>query len=168
MEKTFQTLNELESAEVVWRYAVGGAFALSFYTEPIVTFDMDVFVFLPSTPGAILTLTPIYDFLRARGCPERKEHVLIAGTPVRFIAAFNPLIEEAVREAAEKTFKAVRVRVVRLEHLMAIMLQTNRPKDLTRLAQVMAETSFDRPLFERIIRHHNLQTAWDQYQARFQ
>ncbi len=37
MEKTFQTLNELETAGSVTRYAIGGAFALSFYTEPIVT-----------------------------------------------------------------------------------------------------------------------------------
>jgi len=37
MEKTFQTLNELETAGLVTRYAIGGAFALSFYTEPIVT-----------------------------------------------------------------------------------------------------------------------------------
>ncbi len=37
MEKTFQTLNELETAGLVTRYAGGGAFALSFYTEPIVT-----------------------------------------------------------------------------------------------------------------------------------
>ena len=37
MEKTFQTLNELETAGLVTRYAIGGAFALSFYTEPITT-----------------------------------------------------------------------------------------------------------------------------------
>ncbi len=35
MEKTFQTLNELETAGLVTRYAIGGAFALSFYTKPI-------------------------------------------------------------------------------------------------------------------------------------
>ena len=33
MEKTFQTLNELETAGLVTRYAIGGAFALIFYTE---------------------------------------------------------------------------------------------------------------------------------------
>jgi hypothetical protein len=167
MEKTFQTLNELESAGLVLRYAVGGAFALNFYTEPIVTFDMDVFVFLPSTASSIVTLTPIYDLLRARGCPERKEHVLIAGTPVQFIAAFNPLIEEAVREAVDKSFKAVRVRVVMVEHLMAIMLHTGRAKDFTRLAQVLAESTFDRSLFEAILKRHDLVAAWDKFQARF-
>ena len=37
MEITFQTLIELETAGLVTRYAIGGAFALSFYTEPIAT-----------------------------------------------------------------------------------------------------------------------------------
>ena len=37
MEKTFQTLNELETAGLVTRHAIGGAFALSFYTEPNAT-----------------------------------------------------------------------------------------------------------------------------------
>ena len=37
MEKTFQTFNELETAGLVTRYAIGGAFALSFYTERIAT-----------------------------------------------------------------------------------------------------------------------------------
>ena len=37
MEITFQTLIELETAGLVTRYAIGGAFALSFYTEPITT-----------------------------------------------------------------------------------------------------------------------------------
>lgn len=167
MEKTFRTLNDLESAGLLLRYAVGGAFALSFYTEPIVTFDMDVFVFVPETSGVLVSLTPIYDFLRGRGCSESKEHVLIAGTPVQFIAAFNPLIQEAVREAVDKSFKAVRVRVVSLEHLMAIMLHTGRGKDFARLAQVMADTAFERPVFEAILKRHNLMAAWDKFQARF-
>ena len=42
MGKTFQTLNELEAASLVTRYAIGGAFALSFYTEPIVTFALRI------------------------------------------------------------------------------------------------------------------------------
>ncbi len=37
MEKAFQTLDILETAGLVTRYAIGGAFALSFYTKPIVT-----------------------------------------------------------------------------------------------------------------------------------
>src|SRR5687768_10595271 len=103
MEGVFQTLNDLEVAGLLTRYAIGGAFALSFYTEPIVTFDVDVFVFVPDAESPLVSLAPIYDYLRARGCAEQREHVVIAGTPVQFIAAFNPLVEEAVRDAVNKT-----------------------------------------------------------------
>jgi len=167
MEITFQTLNELESSGLVTRYAVGGAFALNFYTEPVVTFDVDVFVFVPNADSPLISLAPIYDYLRAKGCAEQHEHVLIAGTPVQFIAAFNPLVEEAVREASERTFKTVRVRVLRLEHLAAIMLKTGRAKDNVRLAQLLELTSLDVPLFQGILERHSLSATWAKFQERF-
>jgi len=167
MEKTFQTLNELEASGLVTRYAVGGAFALSFYTEPVVTFDVDVFVFVPNAESPLISLAPIYDHLRGMGCLEQREHVVIAGTPVQFIAAFNPLVEEAVREAIEKSFKAVRVRVLRLEHLAAIMLKTGRAKDNVRLAQLLELASLDEPLFHGILKRHSLLAAWAKFQERF-
>jgi hypothetical protein len=167
MEKTFQTLNELETAGLVTCYAVGGAFALSFYTEPIVTFDVDVFVFVPNADSPLVSLAPIYDYLRAKGCAEQREHVLIAGTPVQFIAAYNPLVEEAVRDATDKSFKAVRVRVLRLEHLAAIMLKTGRAKDNARLAQVLEVTALDESRFRDILERHGLAAAWTQFKERF-
>ncbi len=167
MEKSFQTLNELEAAGLVTRYAIGGAFALSFYTELIVTFDMGVFVFGPNADSPLVSLAPIYDYLRARGCPEQREHVVISGTPVQFIAAFNPLVEEAVREAVDKTFKAVRVRVLQLEHLAAIMLKTGRAKDNARLAQLLEVTALDESLFRGILERHALTTAWTKFKERF-
>lgn len=167
MEKVFQTLNDLEVAGLVTRYAIGGAFALSFYTEPIVTFDVDVFVFVPNAESPLVNLAPIYDYLRAKGCPEQREHIVIAGTPVQFIAAYNPLVEEAVREAVEKSFKTVRVRVLRLEHLAAIMLKTGRAKDNARLAQILEVTSLEDASFRGILERHALTMAWTKFKERF-
>jgi hypothetical protein len=90
MEKTFQTLNDLEARGLVTRYAIGGAFGWSFYTEPIVTFDVDVFVFLPNSDSPLVSLSPIYDHLRGLGCEVRHEHVMIAGTAIQFLVARNP------------------------------------------------------------------------------
>ena len=44
MEKTLQVLNALERNGVLSRYAIGGAMGATFYAEPVVTFDLDVFV----------------------------------------------------------------------------------------------------------------------------
>jgi len=51
METTLQVLNDLERTGVVRRYAIGGAMGATFYVEPVLTFDLDVFVVLPQTGG---------------------------------------------------------------------------------------------------------------------
>ena len=38
MEKTLKILNELEKARLVSKYAIGGAIAVLFYTEPVLTY----------------------------------------------------------------------------------------------------------------------------------
>ena len=52
-------LNELERDGVFTRYAIGGAMGATFYVEPLLTFDLDVFVVLPQTESGLLTLAPL-------------------------------------------------------------------------------------------------------------
>jgi hypothetical protein len=89
MEQTLQILNELERAGVLGRYAIGGAMGATFYVEPVLTYDLDVFVVLPQTPGGLLTLAPLYQALRKRGYTEEGDCVNIAGVPVQFLPAYN-------------------------------------------------------------------------------
>jgi len=88
MQKTLAILNELESAGLVERYAIGGAMAGFFYAEAVVTEDLDVFV-LFKTSGGLISLTPIYDFLKQRGATEEREHLWLAGT---WFNSFPPLM----------------------------------------------------------------------------
>src|SRR5205823_1876681 len=119
MRRTLEVLNELEKESVFSRYAIGGAMAATFYTEPFLTFDLDVFVVLPRTPGGLLTLAPLYDALRTRGYSEEAECVMIEGVPVQFLPAYNTLVEEALNEAQEIMYEDVPARVLRSEHLLA-------------------------------------------------
>jgi hypothetical protein len=50
----------MKSAGVVEDYAVAGAMALVFWSEPIPTFNLDVLVFLPDLASPIVSLDPIY------------------------------------------------------------------------------------------------------------
>src|SRR5438445_3082378 len=103
--------------------------AATFYTEPFLTFDLDVFVALPQTPGGLLTLAPLYDALRARGYSEQEnECIMIEGVPVQFLPTYNALLEEALNEGPEIMYEDIRTRVLRSEHLVAICLQTGRDK----------------------------------------
>ena len=59
MEKTLQVLNLLERDGVLSRYATGGAMGATFYVEPVLTFDLHVFVILPQTADGLLTSEPL-------------------------------------------------------------------------------------------------------------
>ncbi len=44
MKETLKVLNRMLKADVVQRYAIGGAVAAIYYLEPIDTVDLDIFV----------------------------------------------------------------------------------------------------------------------------
>ena len=156
MEKTLRVLNDLERAGVVSRYAIGGAMAATFYVEPVLTFDLDVFILLPGTSGALLTLSPLYEALRAQGYREEKECVNIEGVPVQFLPAYNALVEEALAEAREVMYEATPTRVLRAEHLLAIALQTDRAKDRERVRLLREQASLDSDYLATLLVRHGL------------
>jgi hypothetical protein len=153
-------LNELEKEGVFLRYAIGGAMAATFYTEPFLTFDLDVFVVLPRTSGGLLTLTPIYEALRARGYREEDECVLIEGVPVQFLPAYNALVEEALNEAQEIMYEDMRTRVLRSEHLVAICLQTGRNKDRERVRILREQAKLDMNFLAAVLKRYDLEEKW--------
>lgn len=161
MEETLKVLNELESKGLVQRYAIGGAMAAIFYIEPVLTYDMDVFVFLPPSKSKLTSLSPIYRFLKEKGYREDKEHVGVEGIPVQFIPAYNPLVEEAVEQAKQVSYKGVNTRVLRPEHLLAIMLETNRPKDRARMTLFLEEAEIDSDKLAKVIQRHGLSRKWE-------
>src|SRR5262245_37329717 len=164
MEKTLKVLNELEERGLITRYAIGGAIAVLFHAEPVLTYDLDVFCFLPEGPGKLATLSPIYNCLKKKGYREDKEHILIEGLPVQFIPAYNDLVTEALAQAVDTRFKRTKTRVLRAEHLAAILLQTGRPKDRARLPQLLDQAKVDRRALVAIIRRHDLTLKWKGFQ----
>ena len=161
MKRTLQVLNEMERDGVFTRYAIAGAMAATFYVEPLLTFDLDVFVVLPQAPGALLTLAPLYDALRARGYSEQEnECIRIEGVPVQFLPAYNALLEEALKEAQEIMYEDVPARVLRSEHLLAICLQTGRSKDRERVRILREQAKLDQNFLADVLRRHQLEDKW--------
>ena len=133
MEKAIKVINEMQSKGIVKKYALGGAVAAIFYVEPILTYDLDIF-FVPSEENKdLLALTSVYDYLKGRGYKADKEHILIEGIPVQFLPIYDELIEEAVDNALQLEYKETIVNVLSQEYLIAIMVQTFRPKDKERI-----------------------------------
>ena len=160
MKRTLQVLNELERDGVLTRYAIGGAMGATFYVEPLLTFDLDVFVILPQTLGGLLTLAPLYEALRARGYSEDAECVMIEGVPVQFLPAYNVLLEEALKEAPEIIYEDVPARVLRSEHLVAICLQTERNKDREQVRILREQAKLDQNFLAEVLRRHQLEDKW--------
>ena len=163
MKRTLQVLNELERGGVIERYAIGGAMGATFYVEPLLTFDLDVFVVLPPSVGDLISLAPLYEALRARGYAEEGECVVIEGVPVQFLPAYNALLEEALMEARETSYEDAQTKVVRAEHLIAICLQTGRDKDRERVRIFREQAELDMGYLAGVFQRHGLEGKWKQW-----
>jgi hypothetical protein len=63
-------------------------------------------------PGAlIVSLDPIFRYLRDRGCTMEGEYVTIGGWPVQFLPPAGLLIEEALESAVDLDVEGIPVRV---------------------------------------------------------
>jgi hypothetical protein len=150
-------MNDLKSEGVVSDYALGGAMALIFWSEPTATFDLDVFVLLEQT-RMLISLDPIYAWARRRGYPERAEHIVIADVPVQVIPAHNALATEAVSHAADLDYDGVPVRVITPEYLIAMYLEdtARTRKRLERVATLLDEGNLDRDLLNSLLERYKL------------
>ena len=166
MKLALQTINDLERAGLIERSAIGGAMGATFYLEPISTFDLDIFAVFRDPP-LILTLTPIYDFLKARGHRPEGDAVVIGNWPVQFLPAETPLLREAVEQARAVDYEGVPARVMTAEHLMAIAVQTGRAKDHARLVAFVEAGVADRARLEEILSRHGLKTVWQRFESRY-
>jgi hypothetical protein len=166
MKETLQEINALREASVIGQSAIGGAMGATFYLEPISTYDLDIFVLFESPP-LILTLTPIYDFLRARGHEAEGDAISVCGWPVQFLPAESPLLKEAVEQAVTVDFEGVPTRVMTAEHLTAIALQTGRAKDFARLVAFVESGVLAPAKLTDILARHHLADAWSRFEAKY-
>jgi len=156
----FCVLNDMKSDGVIEDYAIGGAMAVLFYAEPTRTYDLDVFVLLPGPDQTIVTLTPVYDWLKARNFEPRAEHVIIHGVPVQLIPAYNDLVVAAITEARQLDYDDVPVRVTPPEHLIAIAFQAGGGKRRERAYQLLETTDIDRDVLDDLMNRHGIQAPW--------
>jgi len=167
MKETLKVLNGMLRANVVQRYAIGGAVAAIYYLEPIDTVDLDIFVQLEVSGSELSILAPIYEYLSARGYKAKGEFVEIEGMPVQFLPVFNPLTEEAVAKAQTIKFSRVTTFIMRAEHLVAIMLDTGRPKDYLRIAMFLEQRAVALRSLMPVLKRHGLVQKWKKNEYRF-
>jgi hypothetical protein len=146
--------NDLVAAGLIEDYALGGALAAIYYVEPFTTYDADI-IFIATESGLSAGVPEIYAHLQEQGWRVEREHLLVKGFPVQFIAAAG-LTEEAVREARPIEFEGEPAKVFRPEHIIAIAASVGRHKDLARIEQLLDQTEIDRTLLDDVLTRYNL------------
>jgi len=168
VKETLEIINQMQADGVIGKYAIGGAVGATLYLEPASTLDVDIFAVIPtSSDSPLLSLTPIYEYLKARGGVIEYEHVKIAGWPVQFLPPSNELEQEAVAEAVETTVEGVPTWVMSAEHLVAIALRTGRSKDYIRVLQFIEQDALDQEKLHAILERHGLTSKWQQFQDKY-
>ena len=147
-------------------YAIGGAVATIYYTEPFATRDIDIF-FVAAAKGKLISLTPFYDFLVKKGYKTREEYIMIGDTPIQFIPAASELEKEAVENAISVKYRNRRVRILRPEYLVAIFLKVYRPKDRDKLIRLEAQAKLDRAYLLDILGRHRLRHKYDDFVTKY-
>jgi len=168
IKEAIQIINRMEADGVIERYAIGGAVGATFYLEPVATLDVDVFIEFRAQPGSrLVSLEPIFTYLRDRGRTMEGEHIDIAGWPVQFLPANSNLLQEALVAAVVKSVEGTSARVFIAEHIAAIALQTDRAKDKARVLQFIEANAVDLGRVREILTRHGLNGNWQQFEQQF-
>jgi len=165
MEKALRVIEEITRHGIIKAYAIGGGIAATYYIEPLLTYDLDIF-FIPLEEG-LDVLSPIYDYCSEHGFSFQDEAILIEGFPVQFIPTYNELVREAVDNAATLKYRDVEARVVSAEYLTAIALQTGRAKDRERVIRLLDEADIDRTILNRILESFGLVDRFKKLEQQF-
>ena len=146
--------NELVAAGLITDWVLGGALAAIYYVEPFTTYDADIF-FIPKDKSLSAGIPAIYAHLQSQGWQVEREHLVVEGFPVQFLAA-GGLTEEAVREAEKIDYEGVSAKVFRAEHIIAIAASVGRAKDKARIEQLQQQAEYDKKYLDAVLVRHKL------------
>ena len=167
-QAALKVINQMQADGVIGKYAIGEAVAATFYLEPTSTFDIDIFISLKDVPkSSLVSLDPIFNYLKPLGHKVEDAHVIIGGWQVQFLPADDDLYYEALSQAVETKVGKVKTRVMTAEYLMAIALKTGRGKDLIRLEQFVQSKIFDEKELDEILARHNLVAKWERFNDKY-
>jgi hypothetical protein len=129
-------------------------------------------VFIPAAAAAfgeagLISLEPIYGYLKKMGYSPLKEGVLIEDWLVQFIPTFEPMQEEAIAKSRRVTFGKTETNIFAAEYLAAELLRSGRGKDLVRVLALLEGNHVNMKEFREIIHRHGLTEKWKKFTKQF-
>ena len=147
MIKALKTINNLKNAGLIKDYAIGGGYALNYYLEPILTFDLDIFILIETEKD----YSALYEYFRSKRYKIENVYIVIGSLPVQFLPSYiNPLIEEAIKKAKRIRMRGMYAKILRVEYLITTLLMAFRPKDKMVIPQLLEQA--DMKLLNNIIK----------------
>lgn len=159
MKKALQIINKLKSEGLIEDYAIGDGVGTMYYTEPISTYDLDIFITIEEKGQGIILLTPVFEYLKSKGYKWSGEHIILDDYPVQFIAA-DDLEKAAIKNARDITYQGVKTRVMGPEHLIAILLRAGRAKDILKVGMILEQYSIDHSRLSGILTRYKLKEKY--------
>ena len=80
---------------------------------------------------------------------------------------FDPLTEEALAKAKTIKYDRVTTRIMRPEHLVAIMLATGRAKDYLRIVMFLEQAAVNMRSLKALLRSYGLTRKWNEKEHLF-
>ena len=161
LKPVIRAFDQLKAEGVIKGYALGGAMASIFYVEPFLTYDIDLFIALAQPPKTLIDLSPVYRRLEELGHQPVGEHIQVEDNPVQLLVPADALDTEAMHEAQPLSYAGLTVKVFLPEHLLAIYLKVNRPKDRLKCQLLLDSGVLDLKRFEGIVTRHHLEDQWN-------
>ena len=132
----------------------------------------DIDVFIPVGTVAIgqvglISLEPIFGYLKGLGYVPLKEGVLIEDWLVQFIPTFESVQEEAISRALNVPFGKTETRIFSPEYLAAELLRSGRRKDHARVIALIEAKKVNMNSLRDIIKRHNLADKWKVFARQF-
>ena len=136
MIKALKVINTLKRSGLIKDYAIGEGYALNYYLEPILTFDLDIFVLIDTEED----YSTLYEYFRSKRYKIENVYIVIGGLPVQFLPSYiSPLIEEAIKKAKRIRIKGTYTKILRVGYLIATLLLAFRPKDKMAIPQLLEQ-----------------------------
>lgn len=153
-------LNEMVEDHVIQNFAIGGGFATSLHDVPYTTEDIDVFCsFGVST--SLIDPSPIFKYLQERGAKWVGHELKLGTWPIEFIPPTSKLSEEALEKAQTVTISGVTTRIFTPEYLVAVALETNRPKDKLKALELYQHGKINESLLRGLLSRYDLLSRWE-------
>lgn len=163
MRKTLAVINELKKQGIIEDYAIGGGIAAIYYIEPILTYDLDIFVILPQAKGkSVIDLSVLFNSLRQKGYSWKKEHLIIEGVPVQFIPA-DKLETEAIGNAPNVDYEGTKTKVFSVEYLITVLVRAGRTKDIEKVEKILKQSTVKYKKLKSILSKYKLLSKYKQY-----